>query len=669
MFTDRSARMKRLSIAIAIACLAACSSKPDAVGRCTSPGCMAQPATGQPLGDRAGAGAAPAAPMGDFSNPTNTGLAPGVTSAQPGPAQPVPAQPVGGSASPDAGMTAPVAAPIRETLMIDDCGANNPAGLDSKTVATLTAGGPANGARWLYPYQGTVFPRGMLAPTLMWDGAPGDVVYVHITASLFDYRACLRSTGSQQLQLPQEVWKKAGDQTLGSSAPFMVEVNVLGSRGAAVGPLRTQIVIAQATLKGSIFYNSYVSANALAGSVYRIPPGGQSEVFLGGVNCFGCHSVSANGTHLIASNGGDPGASYALTPMTAANPPMTAAAPKPSFVGLSPDGSVYVNTALPAMGARPTTSPIEALLVTDAALYETDSGAVIASSGLAPGAMMPTFSPDGSLLVFNDANVGAGTTLAAMDYDAGSRKFVNPRVIFRDQGQYPGWPFVLPDNRALIFARGASATFSGEGAGVIGGAAGLDLFPGPASDLYIVDLESGTATLLASAMGMNSPQDPTSYTPFGDQDLHRHYYPTVSPVAAGGYFWIFFDSIRNYGNLGAARQLWGSAITVSPDGRYAADPSHPAFYVTGQEFGTGNHSAFTALDPCRKDGDTCETGIDCCSGFCTDGKCGLPPPPPPGDPPPPPRCSKTDEACTTAADCCNAGDLCLNGFCGQVILQ
>ena len=244
-------------------------------------------------------------------------------------------------------------APMREALMIDDCGPNNPAGLDAQAVASLTAGGTASAARWLYPYEGTVFPRGMLAPTLMWDGVQGDVVYVHISAALFDYRGCLRVTGPQQLQLPQDVWKKAGDQTLGPKAPFTVEVTVQGASGA-VGPMHTEIVIAQATLKGSIFYNSYVSQSAFAGSVYRIPPGGNAEVFLGGDSgCYGCHSVSANGTHLIASYGGDPGASYALSPMTSPNPSMSALAPQPSFVGLSPDGAVYVNSALPATGRVP----------------------------------------------------------------------------------------------------------------------------------------------------------------------------------------------------------------------------------------------------------------------------------------------------------------------------
>ena len=91
----------------------------------------------------------------------------------------------------------------------------------------------------------------------------------------------------------------------------------------------------------------------------------------------------------------------------------------------------------------------------------------------------------------------------------------------------------------------------------------------------------------------------------------------MSPVAAGGYFWVFFDAVRHYGNLGLQRQLWGAAIEIAADGNYTIDLSHPAFYLPGQEFGTGNHRAFAALDPCKKDGNSCTSGIDCCGGFCS----------------------------------------------------
>jgi len=181
--------------------------------------------------------------------------------------------------------------------------------------------------------------------------------------------------------------------------------------------------------------------------------------------------------------------------------------------------------------------------------------------------------------------------------------------------------------------------------------------------------------MLAKAMGFASEQDIASdktYLPFGAaEELHHHYYPTVAPVPAGGYFWVFFDSWRHYGNQGLQRQLWGTAVDVSADGTYSADPSHPAFYLTGQEPGTGNHRAFAALDPCMKDGDTCTSGTDCCGGFCyvTDGKlefeaagsCTSHPP----------MCSKTNEKCTTSADCCppepgQQPNICIAGYCAMV---
>jgi hypothetical protein len=60
-------------------------------------------------------------------------------------------------------------------------------------------------------------------------------------------------------------------------------------------------------------------------------------------------------------------------------------------------------------------------------------------------------------------------------------------------------------------------------------------------------------------------------------------------VAAGGYFRVFFDSVRHVGISGNARQIRGTAIRI-PSGEfneYEEDPSLPAFYVQGREFGTG----------------------------------------------------------------------------------
>ncbi|HEX4477663.1 MAG TPA: hypothetical protein VH142_21385 [Polyangiaceae bacterium] len=550
--------------------------------------------------------------------------------------------------------------PMRMSVALDDCGANNPANLSATDVQSLETGsGGANGLRYLYPYDGTVFPRGLTAPLLMWDGANADAVYVHIHASLFDYKGCLVPTAPGQLALPQQVWDTAGVQTLGPSDPFTIEFSTIAS-GTVSGPISEKVVIAQATLKGSVYYGSYNSPLAGAfggGAILRLTPGQTAQFFLRQNTCTGCHAISRNGSRLIAREIGGlvDGEVYGLTPTTAANPTPMRSADSTAFAGIYPDGSVYLGTAVQnGIGPR-TSGAIPVIGNIDAALYETDTGNVITGSGIPTTAEMPTFSPDGALLAFTDYAISNGHGLATMSYDATQRKAANYKQVFSDPTLFPGWPFALPDNGALVFADGASSDFSGGGTGIDVGVTG------PASDLEIVDLASTTATPMYQAMGFQSAQDLSSnqtYLPYGAEELHHSYYPTVSPAAAGGYFWIFFDSMRHYGNKGMARQLWGTALTISADGKYAGDPSHPPFYLPGQEFETANHRAFTALDPCLADGAPCTSGTDCCNGFCTNGICGVPNEP---------RCSQTGEACKKSSDCCDATDSCIGGVCTFIL--
>lgn len=294
----------------------------------------------------------------------------------------------------------------------------------------------------------------------------------------------------------------------------------------------------------------------------------------------------------------------------------------------------------------------------DAQLYETDTGLPVLLSDIPITAMTPSFSPSGKWLAFNDAAANEGHSLALMKFDPATRKATQYREVFQNDVQLPGWPFVLPDDAALVFALGAKLDFSGMGATPTG-----DENIYVPSDLMLTDLDTEQTVLLARAMGFAdqaAADADSTYLPFGMGDLHQSFYPTVSPVGAGGYFWIFFDSVRHYGVRGRLRGLWGAAITVSPDGSYASDPSHPAFFLPGQEETTANHRAFTALDPCLADGASCETGIDCCGGFCTDGVCASPKPDEP-------RCSQIEEGCSTAADCCSTSAACIAGFCTLIV--
>jgi hypothetical protein len=585
-------------------------------------------------------------------------------------------------------------ASTRDPLAIDQCAAGNPAGLSDADAQALRAGsGSAGNLQWLYPYDHTVFPRGMLAPTLMWMGAQASAVYVHIKSMIFEYSGCLKPSADGQLTLPQDVWDQAGTHTFGATDVYTIELSVL-SGGSVIGPITEHITIAQATIKGSIYYNSYNSmlgktsampaggfggGAPMGGLVLRIPAGGKAEVF-GETGCNGCHSVSADGSRLISQFVPDAGKSYALLAGGTAAPTAIAAGPRAGFGAFYPDGSVYLATSTAIDVAR-TYMTEAANAPVDATLYDAQTAQVVANHGIPPGALMPMFSPDGTLLVFNDNAIEAAHGLAIMHYDASTHTAADYKMLVKEPAgdTRPAWPFVLPDNGGVIFLRTNGQDFSGNGLGIMGGM-GLGQTNAssgkpPIADLSIVDVATGKVTLLAQAMGYLTPDDAqndTTYLPFGTDDLHHNFFPTLSPVAAGGYFWVFFDSYRHYGVNGLQRQLWGAAIDIHPDGSYTVDPSHPPFYLPGQEFGTGNHRAFAALDPCKKDGDKCTSGIDCCGGFCYFDK----EPDEFGDAigsctPKMNKCSMRDERCTSDVDCCPPdpgmqANMCIAGFCAFI---
>jgi hypothetical protein len=213
----------------------------------------------------------------------------------------------------------------------------------------------------------------------------------------------------------------AGDQTEGNVEPYRVELSVM-SGGTVTGPVARSWTIAQATLKGSIFYNSYTSqlGGGLlggGGAVLRIPRGKSAEGFLGRDGCTGCHSVSANGERLISLPLIGPFAagasSYALTPDVAAYPPaINAALDNGAFTGISPDGTLFMTSAHggapPLMAVGPRAGGPGAIGGPTAGMFETDTGAAVADSGLPNGAMMPTFSPDSLQIAFTDLAIDNG---------------------------------------------------------------------------------------------------------------------------------------------------------------------------------------------------------------------------------------------------------------------
>ncbi len=585
-------------------------------------------------------------------------------------------------------------------------GVTDQATLDA--LASPAGDGSAQGLTFIYPYAGTVWPRGLLAPNLMWRWSEGDADAIQIelesTTGSFSWTGTfaapdiLLQTGDPFVRhpIPQTIWKMATD-TAGGTDQLTLRLTV-ARNGVAYGPISQTWTVAPARLSGTIYYNSYGTQLAknypgavggdgmFGGAVLSIKAGDPGPGLAAGGNgdssqCRVCHSVSADGSRMVAQWGNGPITSvYDMTPTGITEAPLVNGA---EFPGLTPNGS--------------------AMLAPNANLYPLpDSSVALPASGLtaiSTSLGMPMFAPAGNRVAFAMLLSGAYSSptqkIVVMDYDPATYLFSNPFVAVDYQGQpaemRPGWPAFFPDGNSVIFHTQLAAGADGNAL------SDLRTRKGAKAEIsWASATSSGAPTPLNQLNGKDSagnsylPQlpAPISLACTGDgvqvggidnthaDDVHLNYEPTVNPVASGGYAWVVFTSRRLYGSVAeippfcsdprgvdlvqniTTKKLWVAAVDIN--GVPGTDESHPAFYLPGQELLAGNSRGFWALDPCKMDGDDCEAGDECCNGYCQPDQSGnlvCSNMPPTGE------CSMPQEICTTAADCCDPENLCVNGFC------
>ncbi|WP_170319414.1 PD40 domain-containing protein [Polyangium spumosum] len=506
--------------------------------------------------------------------------------------------------------------------------------------------------RFLYPYDDTVFPRGIPAPEihLSEGSAPGEVFSVRIVASDFEYEGFFnQGSKGTRLVMSQPAWDALGASAGGAQVEVRVEKL---SGGKKYGPISRTWRLAPGALHGSIYYNTYDSLLAQkTGAVMRIKAGAKSpEVLIGG--CTVCHGVSADGSTLAAANHDGPGGTFDLS-AASIDPPLLWKEPeRAAFAALYPKGGdVLVTSALPGGYWPPNTAGSSAGPF--ASELRTRAGVVIPSSGIESyHAQTPAFSHDGAWLAFTDRDpvFPYPSVLAILRYDAASRTFSDYDVLAAPKvGHHLSWPSFTPDGRYVVYQDGQSGDL----------ATWKETTPVNEGRLLAVDRVTKLPVYLQRLNGDGA-------MPAGDRDERKNYIPSVAPFASGGYFWVMFTSRRTYGNKLTGpetdtKRLWIAAIDI--DAPPGVDPSHPAFYLAGQELESGNTRGFWVLEPCRKDGEACESGVQCCGGRCD----------PKGNPPalrcgpPDGTCSDELEVCVTSADCCEDRDLvCINERCTLV---
>ena len=512
-------------------------------------------------------------------------------------------------------------------ISIDQTGPGNPAGLSDPEVKTLVAGGAPGSMKWLYPYDGTVFPRGMIAPMLMWDGPVADVVYLHIQSTQFEYKGVLKAamgaTMGPQLQIPQDVWDKAGKKTQGKSDTFNMELTARAG-GSCDRSDRAALHDRASHREGlDLLQHLRVGFTGCRSRRQRVADSGgrQSRAVL----VDGLQRLSLGRGEWFAHDFADRARHrrQLVSARLGRCAESDGHAGRPAHVvrcALS-DGSKYLSTSVAMEVARAALA--QGLgAPADATLYDTTTGQVVPDTAVPPGALMPMFSPDGTQARVQRLRDRHGPRARGdglrREGQQGEQLQDAVHEASRRARARPGWPFFLPDEQGRIVRPHGRRRLLGRRRGHRGHHHRRRPTP---SMSHRRSRDGQRVTILGQGDGLTSAaQDAANNTTYLAVRRRRSAspatIPTVSPVAAGGYFWIFFDAVRHYGNLGMQRQLWGAAVDIQSTADYTLDPSHPAFYLPGQEFGTGNHRAFAALDPCKKDGDTCATGIDCCGGTC-----------------------------------------------------
>ncbi len=521
---------------------------------------------------------------------------------------------------------------------------DNVGNVPTATQTELEGGGTADSQfAWLYPYDQTVFPRGILPATLQLAGTPADDAYVHITASTLDYKGFFTPiAGPLRVALAQPMWNAVLDAISSSKDPVQVSITKL-SNASVTGPASETWFVAQGSLHGTIYYETYDSqilGGAGSVGIMKIQPGATTPTMLkqgcGNV----CHTASADGSTLVANTIDAYGsASYDLKNNAATI--FNASGETFTYGGIYPDGS-FVMSATNYRTWQDSPSR----------LYDTKTAANIPAQGwdgVITNGGTTAFAPDGTKLAFVHEDKDNGQTLSVMSFDKATKSFSNLVDVATHPGSYVAWPAFTPDSQYVVYHVGSSKVFETDA--------------NAAGDIYTVDLATHTTRRLDALDGYLTNGQP--YLPASDPDLS--FAPTVLPEAVGGFFWVVFTSHRSYGNTLASKdggdqngKLWVAALDIGAAA--GSDGSHPGFYLDGQEQTSDNLRGFWVLDPCKAQGTVCGSGDECCGGYCRSEDGGaLTCTPPPGG------CSNEYEACTTSADCCDSGDQCINGKCAVIV--
>lgn len=490
--------------------------------------------------------------------------------------------------------------------------------------------GQGPGPSVLYPESGVVIPSNLAPMLFQWDKVKtrARVLLEGDAGSLTLY------TDGDRAEAPILAWRRFLLAHTGRSFTVTVEE----SDGPGSERVKTTITVhlADADLTSTVYYWAVnlgrivrIDADSLAPMLLEIP---YEDVANGGVpggagqqQCRACHTLSADGQRMAFTYFGGNGPGGVVDTAQLAPPLLPNRDDRRwNFAALSPDGSLLVTNYQRRLTLR-----------------DGLTGEILDADLTGFDAAHPAFSPAGDRIAFaGEILLGGGppgweidfssSNLYIADVDPATRTVGDPRQIVPGDGEALYYPSFSPDGKLVAFTKGPHSRSRNGGVNLRGNLflADADADPGASGSVPTVEL-------LRANPGQNA------------------YLPTFNPKVEGGYMWIAFFSRRDFGHItrGTERpQIWVAAIDEDADPSTGEDPSHPAFWLPGQDPTTDNLSSFFAPRPCAPAGGSCDTDAACCGELLCR--------PEGGDY----TCVPPEEACALTSDPCESDDACCEGL-------
>lgn len=536
--------------------------------------------------------------------------------------------------------------------------------IDPSVLAMIDAATPGTEAApsLVYPLDQSVMPQNVFAPDVQWTptGAAADIFRVRLSKPSVEVTAYVAPGGTDYRMnhwlVDRDAWRALTDSDLASPITLTITRWNAATRTLTATQTRT-LEISRGAISGALYYWSVQQ-----GRVMRInPAAGMAEQVNAGSGCVACHSVSRDGRYLAASLENDViGGVFDLTSSPATSNFVSTGDRRFTFSTFSPDSSRLLVNKINPDGAGGWTDARRL------ALMDPRTGNELVAVGLpATPLSMADWSPDGASVavitnitsMFSRSDIYERGDLAIMP-SLGGDAFGAVTLLHSgaslasapEGGSADNHPTWSPDSSLIAFAHGT------QGRATQGGSMIAAYFPGA---LYLTSRSGGAATRLDHANG--GPSGTQAYWPTFSPFI------TLTPDAGGRYFWLAYFTPQPYGNHPPAfspppSQIWVTAIDASPTA--GTDPSHPPYWLPGQEVTQHNIDAHWTALACRANGTDCASSSECCSGVCLSPGAGAPPV---CTSPPATSCRAEGSSCGGAGDCC-AGLTCVANACVTDIL-